>query len=129
MPFPDAHSFSYGLKRQKGIYDRAATSFRETIRPNAQLRALIESARAEMLAQIRSYLGVHVRRGDQKAMSWKYRNGYVALGEFTQGIASTVDRLVEDGQIAAGAPLAVWVASDAGGAADELDAAHAELRG
>ncbi|KZV96928.1 hypothetical protein EXIGLDRAFT_396403 [Exidia glandulosa HHB12029] len=99
--------FKMDLERQRPMFDRALDSLRDTIRPNAALRALIAKARRSVSDV--AYAGVHLRRGDQLARTWKYRKGYVPISEFVTGI-----RGVEGGV------SAVWAASDAPGAITEL---------
>jgi hypothetical protein len=93
-------------------------SFTETIRPNAQNAALIRSARAELsrIATTRQYIGVHIRRGDRHAVSWKYQAGYVPIPQYAQAVQDTSSRLLAQIE----SPIAVYIASDSPSANAEL---------
>ncbi|KAH7102257.1 hypothetical protein BKA62DRAFT_700916 [Auriculariales sp. MPI-PUGE-AT-0066] len=90
-------AFKVELDRQFPLYERARTSLLETIRPNPDILSLISAARPQD-----SYVGLHIRRGDQSPRAWKWRKqpgGYVPLSEYAAGAR------------AVGAS-AVWAASD-----------------
>lgn len=96
------------LRRLKPIFTRAAHSFSYTLRPSASNAALIRAARQEVGG---SYAGVHVRRGDRKAEAWRYRGGYVPLGEYVDAVQETRGRI---DSLAGGEEggMKVWIASD-----------------
>ena len=99
------------------MFKAALNSFRETIRPNAANAALIHAARAE-LAQLaspsnggsNSYIAVHIRRGDRKPSSFRFRTNYVPMADFTNAVDDTWKRLHPD---RSGEHPLVYVASDA----------------
>ena len=99
------------------MFNAAAGSFRETIRPNAENAALIHAARAE-LTQLalsgsggsNSYIAVHIRRGDRKPSSFRFRGNYVPITDFANAVVETWTRLHPDRP---GDHPLVYVASDA----------------
>jgi hypothetical protein len=55
--------------------------------PNDENRALIAAARQEIGDG--AFLGVHIRRGDHKSMSWKYHGGHVPLSEYVRATTAS----------------------------------------
>jgi hypothetical protein len=129
--------YAHSINRLKPIFQLAVTSFNETIRPNAHMAKLIHTARAEMKDKLRStaekqksqtekgkdanayspsYIGVHVRRGDQKAKSWAFHNGFVPIANYAQAILETWSRLFPSSP----SPSTVYIASDSPSAQREL---------
>jgi hypothetical protein len=97
-------------------------SFSETIRPNAQNAKLIRSAREEVNniagTQQRNshhYIGVHLRRGDRHAVSWRYHAGYVPISEYVEAVQDTSLRFLTQNET-----IAVYIASDSPSAEAEL---------
>jgi len=109
--------YAHQLNRLKPMFDAALNSFRETIRPNAANAALIHAARVE-LAQLaspgrggsNSYIAVHIRRGDRKPSSFRFRGNYVPIADFANAVVETWTRLHSDRP---GEHPLVYVASDA----------------
>jgi len=61
------------------------------------------------------YIGVHLRRGDRRAVSWRYHGGYVPISEYSQAVQDTLLRLSR------GEPTPViYIASDSPSAEVEL---------
>jgi hypothetical protein len=107
----------------------------ETILPNAEMTALIHRARAKMSDVVRlaaksrtpspetdgnpyppSYIGIHVRRGDQHASSWEYHNGYIPIAKYAQSISDAWSRLLPS----VPHPMVVYAASDSSSALQDL---------
>ena len=63
-----------------------------------------------------SYIGIHVRRGDQLATSWSFHNGYVPTVNYAQAALDSWSRL----HLSSSSPLTVYVASDSPAAQLEL---------
>jgi hypothetical protein len=57
--------------------------------------AFIRAVRAEfgLLPSRRSYISVHLRRGDGKARSWKYKGKYVPVEDYVEEVKRTWTRL------------------------------------
>ncbi|EPQ60231.1 hypothetical protein GLOTRDRAFT_52191 [Gloeophyllum trabeum ATCC 11539] len=122
--------YAHSINRVKPIFERAATSFRQTIRPNANTAALIRTARDEVTTytppSVKStlsntstnnpegYVAVHIRRGDRHAHSWKYHDSYVPLPNYVQAVQETAARLNLT------QPFPVYVASDSPAAFEEF---------
>jgi hypothetical protein len=70
------------MTRQRPIYDHAAVSFRDTIRPSESLRREITELRR--LHATKPYIGVHIRHGDRYPSSQKWRYDYVPITEYTK---------------------------------------------
>lgn len=104
----------------KPIFEVAAKSFSETLKPNPQNLALIKLAADELAGLAGSssfeYIGLHLRRGDKHAMSWRYHAGYVPISEFAEAVNATAMRLFMDGLT--NSPL--YIASDSFSAESEL---------
>ncbi|KAF7969009.1 hypothetical protein HWV62_20900 [Athelia sp. TMB] len=113
-PPPSEAILRYGheLNRLKPIFETAARSFSETIKPNSRNRALIKLARDELAGVVDKgpleYIGVHLRRGDRHAISWRYKGGYVPTSEYAEAVNATSVRLFADVQ----APVPLYIASD-----------------
>ncbi|TFK56877.1 hypothetical protein OE88DRAFT_1650368 [Heliocybe sulcata] len=123
-PFMEEYEdpYAHSLNRLKPIFARAVTSFKETIRPNADTAALIHSQRQEVTTytppsirstlsstsdnKMQGYIAVHIRRGDRHAHNWKYINEYVPLPEYIDATLDTARRLNLT------SPFPVYVASD-----------------
>jgi hypothetical protein len=96
--------YARDLNRRKPIFDSALKAFTETILPNQQNAKLIRSARDELASSRTgiqtqpdltspSYVGVHIRRGDRKAVSWEFHGNYVPIPNFIGAIKTTWSRL------------------------------------
>lgn len=111
--------YGHELNRLKPIFNTALQSFTETIQPNAHIVTLIKLARDEIDnlagASGRQYIGLHLRRGDRPAVSWRYKGGYVPIPEFIQAIKNTASRLFSDNE-----STTIYVASDSPSAEAEL---------
>lgn len=119
--FVDEYEDPYGksLNRLTKIYRHAEESLLQTIRPNAFNARLIRAARSELrdliIAQSPKsdlrYAGVHIRRGDRKPMSWKFKDTvYVPTANYLSGAASLSQRL--DPSRPGSAPAWAYIASD-----------------
>lgn len=115
-----------GTRRLKPIFDASRTSLLTTIRPNEQMTTVLALARAELHAYMhdlplgsspRNYISVHLRRGDQHALSWTYHTSYVPLTIFVDAITEIWKLLVA--KKPATEPV-VYIASDSPQAAGEL---------
>ncbi|OCB87077.1 hypothetical protein A7U60_g5812 [Sanghuangporus baumii] len=104
------------LRRAKPIFQRSATSFAHTIRPNAVNAELIQAARREIGAP---YLAAHVRHGDRKTEGWEFHGGYVPLGDYVEAVSDTWER-VERMDLEDATEPVVWIASDDPDARDDL---------
>lgn len=106
------------------MFDFAAQSMSQTIRPNAQNAALIREARREVeapLADITAldsldlgvYIGVHIRRGDRKAEAWPHLGSYVPVDMFGDAVVSGWNRLLPASPLQASqsAPV-IWISTD-----------------
>jgi len=102
--------YAHGVDRLRPVFESGQQSLSEVLVPNPRTKALISAARRTV--GITPFVGVHIRRGDHKAMSWRYHEGHVPLEDYLKAVADVVNL--------AGAepPLNVWVASD------ELDASR-----
>ena len=90
--------YAHNLKRLRPIFDVARESFISTIRLDAKLDALIESARYELKTSApstipESYVSVHVRRGDRKHRFSTIP--YTPVSEYISYISNTQTRLLE----------------------------------
>jgi hypothetical protein len=120
---PPNCSYVHALNRWKPIFNAALESLSETIRPNAQNAALIRSARDEISSIIatrrphsQQYVGVHLRRGDRHAISWRYKAGYVPIPDYVQAVQDTYSRLSTQ----TNQTIAAYIASDSPSAEAEL---------
>ena len=102
-------SYARELRRLKPIFQRAAYSFSHSLRPNTISAGLIQKARKALR---NSYIAVHIRRGDRKPESWRYRGAYVPLDDYVQNLEKTQDRLLQMSPEANGKPVKVYIASD-----------------
>ncbi|KAI0706126.1 hypothetical protein BC835DRAFT_1312469 [Cytidiella melzeri] len=125
--FADAYenAYKHGIHRQKPIFDRAAESFKQTIRPNAHNAELIRSARME-IASILSlptnpgparhesspepktaedelhehnpdpYIAVHIRRGDRKTGFFPHGREHLPLQDYVKATQDTWSRLYHE---------------------------------
>ncbi|KZT43870.1 hypothetical protein SISSUDRAFT_977592 [Sistotremastrum suecicum HHB10207 ss-3] len=98
-------AYSHGIDRLHPIFDMALTSLESTIIPNKFNSDLIRMARNEIGKP--SYLAVHIRRGDRKPVSWKYRDGFVPLLDYLHGVEKAWQKIN-----ATSANKAIWLASD-----------------
>lgn len=127
------HSYARNVRRKRTIYDNAAQSFAQTIRPNAEVAALIRSARKEITDSISTqnvgtrgldmgiYVGVHIRRGDRKAEAWPHRGQYVPIADFVTAVNEAWARLRPKSILSTSQPKpVVWVASDSPEAQEEF---------
>ncbi|KZO94103.1 hypothetical protein CALVIDRAFT_539479 [Calocera viscosa TUFC12733] len=91
--FSEAYQDPYkqSVNRQKPIFETGRVSLSKTIRPTSSLHDLIEQARSGFPK--RPYVGVHIRRGDQTAMSWRYHKGYVPTSEYVGAAQKTIPAL------------------------------------
>lgn len=131
------------LKRMKPLYDRAALSLSQSIRPDAQIAALIRTARKELTSRHSSsrplfsrssyseetteqdsgsYVGVHIRRGDRKAESWPNRGTYVPVQDFVKAASDAWTRLIPTSSSVTPRPMTIWLASDSPTARDLFSA-------
>jgi hypothetical protein len=138
---PPRNRYAHSLNRLKPIFQFALTSFEETIRPNAHIAGLIRKARTEMAKVITgdrtsgslstkkethtkrtesnspSYIGIHVRRGDQRATSWSFHDGFVPIANYVQAALDTWSRIFPSSHSSS----VVYIASDSPSALNELE--------
>lgn len=107
----------------------------QTILPSAEMTALIHRARSKMSDVIRaaamdrgsppgisrsehapSYIGIHIRRGDQRPSLWDYHRGYVPIAKYADSANHTWSRLLPS----VPHPMTVWIASDSPSAQGDL---------
>lgn len=110
------------LRRAKPIFRRAASSFAQTVRPNAESAARIQVARQQVGS---SYIAAHVRHGDRRTEAWEYHGGYVPLVEYANAVRDMSERAaVMASENANGVDQrgtdTVWIASDDPFAQQEL---------
>jgi hypothetical protein len=91
-----APSYAHDLNRLKPMFEFARVSLTQTILPNVEMTTLIHRARSKMSDVIQaaatnrgsppgvttsgpSYIGIHIRRGDQRPSMWDYHKGYVPI--------------------------------------------------
>ncbi|KIK71440.1 hypothetical protein GYMLUDRAFT_33607 [Collybiopsis luxurians FD-317 M1] len=130
--FSDYYEDAYArnLNRLEPIFNRASTSLSQTIQPSEENAALIRDARKELREVMiqsnpnsntntnNAYVGVHLRRGDQKAAFTKGPWGYVPLENYVQAVQDIQNRLFsssasESGSdVAGGANMVAYLASD-----------------
>jgi hypothetical protein len=84
---------------------------------------LIRSARDEINSIIatrqpnsKHYIGVHLRRGDRHAVSWRYNAGYVPISEYVQAVQDISMGLSIENE----STTPVYIASDSPSAEAEL---------
>ncbi|EJU02828.1 hypothetical protein DACRYDRAFT_65986 [Dacryopinax primogenitus] len=82
--YEDPYKQSVG--RQRPILEMGRKSLMETIRPKQHIIDLIYQTRKTLREH--PYVGVHIRRGDQAAMSWRYHKGYVPTHEYVNAIVT-----------------------------------------
>ncbi len=105
----------------------------QTVRPNAEIAALIRSARKEIKDSVSTrnddsgdhdmgvYVGVHIRRGDRKAEAWPHRGQYVPITDFVTAAREAWTRLLSSSILSPSQPgPVVWVASDSPEAQEEF---------
>jgi hypothetical protein len=88
--------YGRNLNRLRPIYNATHESLASTIRPNANLDALIHSVRVEFQGSTHSndpYISVHIRRGDRKLRFAGPNILYVPTSEYASAIKATQDRL------------------------------------
>ncbi|KAJ3723594.1 hypothetical protein DFJ43DRAFT_1003422 [Lentinula guzmanii] len=114
--FEDQYEDAYArnLNRLKPIFLRASESLTQTIRPSVKNAALIAETRKELQQFVTgssppfaTYIGVHIRRGDQSAKFTKGVEGYVPIENFVDEVKGVKDRFFEEGDT-----TIVYVASD-----------------
>lgn len=102
------------------MFRAAEESFNHTIRPNPTTADLITLARSEIKEyfgkQSPAYVGVHVRRGDRKTMSWQFKDNFVPLENYAESVKATISRLDPSSRTRS----AVYIASDSPEAQDDL---------
>jgi len=96
--------YGHGVDRLRPVFEAAGDSMSEVIIPNAKNKALIAAGRRTL--GTKPFVGVHIRRGDHKAMSWRYHQGHVPLEEYVNAITGIES--VPGGS----PPFNVWIASD-----------------
>ncbi|KAJ3718543.1 hypothetical protein C8R42DRAFT_585906 [Lentinula raphanica] len=117
--FADQYDDAYArnLNRQHPIFSRASESLSQTIRPSSKNAALIAEARKEVEALFntstspsasRTYIGVHIRRGDQLAAFTKGPGGYVPIQNYVDAVKGAAERF----NSADDTTTTVYVASD-----------------
>ncbi|KAG8764291.1 hypothetical protein FRC11_005095 [Ceratobasidium sp. 423] len=108
--FHFGHSFSetfedpygYSTARLKPIFNRAFDSFESFIILNDKNIRLLRQARSELRRRIQlntnseavaTYMSVHIRRGDRRAMSWEFikpgTDGYVPIQNYVDAVQKT----------------------------------------
>jgi len=98
--------YAYSTARLKPIYERAFNSFESFILLSDENAKLVRTARNELRRRIQvntnsaavaTYMSVHIRRGDRKAMSWEFikpeLDGYVPLQNYVDAVQKTWVRL------------------------------------
>ena len=129
------HRYAHDLNRLKPIFEFARISLNQSILPNAEMAALIHRARSKMSDVIRSaamnrgpspdtgsnhhapsYIGIHIRRGDQRPSLWEYHHGYVPIAKYADATSKAWSRLLPS----VPHPMAVYIASDSPSAQQEL---------
>ncbi|CAE6468728.1 unnamed protein product, partial [Rhizoctonia solani] len=91
--------YAYSTARLKPIFNRAFDSFESFIILNDKNIRLLRQARSELRHRIQlntiseavaTYMGVHIRRGDRKAMSWEFikpgSDGYVPIQNYVDAV-------------------------------------------
>ncbi|CAE7227142.1 unnamed protein product [Rhizoctonia solani] len=91
--------YARSTARLKPIFNRAFDSFDSFIILNDQNIRLLRQARSELHRRIQlntngevvgTYMGVHIRRGDRKAMSWEFTkfgsDGYVPIQNYVDAV-------------------------------------------
>lgn len=81
-----------------------------TITPNEENTDLIRRARQSLGGM--PFLGVHIRRGDHKSVSWRYGGGHVPSEDYVRATMDAWSR----GRPDLNANGRIWVASDANAA-------------
>jgi hypothetical protein len=99
------------VERSRPVLEQGARSLKDIIIPSKINARLIEMARGEMGG--RRYIGVHIRRGDRKPMSWKFSRKPIPINVFLESLQKTAARL--DPSLGA-----AWIATDSVAAIDEL---------
>ncbi|KAF8492667.1 hypothetical protein JB92DRAFT_3002176, partial [Gautieria morchelliformis] len=124
--------YKYTIERKKPVFYRSSESFAQFIRPSTANEKLIQRARDELAllappipnSTDRAYVSTHIRRGDRKAMSWRYQrlpNVHVPTAEYVDAVLKTharMQNLSSDGSPSF--PLLVYLASDSPSAASEF---------
>jgi len=116
--FNEAYQDPYkqSVDRQRPIFEMGRLSLTNTIRPRSTMMSLIDEARSAL--HDKEYIGVHMRHGDQTAMSWRYHQGYVPTSEYVSAVNKTIAAL--------GNIKTIHVASDALRALTEFSEAAPE---
>src|ERR1700753_2238015 len=96
----------------------SAASLQSVILPNEQVMSLIRKARKDMGKGL--YLGVHIRRGDRKAMKRKYRGQYLPVTLYADSVLDHWSKLLEVVAATASASPTVWIATDSATSVDKL---------
>ncbi|KAJ1309847.1 hypothetical protein OPQ81_006612 [Rhizoctonia solani] len=94
--------YAHSTARLKPVFNRAFDSFESFIILNDVNIRLLRQARSELRRRIQlntnseavaTYMGVHIRRGDRKAMSWEFTklgtDGYVPIQNYVDAVKKT----------------------------------------
>ncbi|QRW00743.1 hypothetical protein RhiJN_28761 [Ceratobasidium sp. AG-Ba] len=94
--------YKYSTARLKPIFQRAFDSFESFIILSGKNAQLVREARTELRRRIQAvtgsaavtnYMGMHIRRGDRRAMSWRFIKsgaaGYVPLQDYVDAAQKT----------------------------------------
>ncbi|CUA74985.1 hypothetical protein RSOLAG22IIIB_01620 [Rhizoctonia solani] len=111
--------YAHSTARLKPIFNRAFDSFESFIILNDKNIRLLRQARSELRHRIQlnsndkttaTYMSVHIRRGDRKAMSWEFTkvgsDGYVPIQNYVNAVQNKWNQLGLPGR------PHVYVASD-----------------
>ncbi|KAL5635651.1 hypothetical protein ACGC1H_004453 [Rhizoctonia solani] len=111
--------YAHSTARLKPIFNRAFDSFESFIILNDKNIRLLRQARSELRRRIQlnsnseavgTYMSVHIRRGDRKAMSWEFikagSDGYVPIQNYVDAVQKTWSQMGLPGR------AHVYVASD-----------------
>ncbi|KAF8490581.1 hypothetical protein JB92DRAFT_3128815 [Gautieria morchelliformis] len=129
------HHMGITTERKKPVFYRSSESFAQFIRPSTANEKLIQRGGDELAVLAlpilrlpdstdRAYVSTHIRRGDRKAMSWRYQrlpNVHVPTAEYVDAVLKTharMQNLSSDGSPSF--PLLIYLASDSPSAASEF---------
>jgi len=76
--------YKMAVERKRPMLETGRESFLSAFRLNNELQSLVTNAQSQLGTG--PYMSVHIRRGDQNAMSWKYHTGYVPIGDYVDAV-------------------------------------------
>ncbi|KAF5375160.1 hypothetical protein D9758_000476 [Tetrapyrgos nigripes] len=88
--------YRHGLNRKQPVFERAAESLQNTIRPSQENARLIRAVRNELYSYSKgestNYISVHIRRGDQKPSFYNAAE-HIPVSEYVSAVSGSWSKL------------------------------------